>query len=426
MRILVIGSGGREHALAWKLAQSPHVEKVFIAPGNAGTAQEGENVDIDATDIPGLVSFAQREKIDLVVPGPEAPLALGVADAMAEAGINCFGPVAWCARMESSKSFAKEIMAEAGIPTARSKAFTDAEKAIAYIKAGPESVVVKADGLAAGKGVVVAESREEAIAAAKRMLASKQFGNAGSKILIEERLTGEEVSLICLCDGEEAKPLASAQDHKTIYDHDEGPNTGGMGAYAPAPLAPDSCLEELADKTIRPALKLLAQKGHPFRGALYAGLMMTADGPKVLEYNVRFGDPECQPLMMRMESDLAAHLLAACRGQLAREEIRWKPETALCVVIASQGYPGDYKKDLPISGIDKAEENARVFLAGAKRDKEGLRSSGGRVLGVTALGATLPQAQDKAYRAVREINMPGAAYRRDIGLKGIMRMMLQR
>lgn len=424
MRILVIGSGGREHALAWKLAQSPRVETVFIAPGNGGSCDSGINVDISATNIQALVDFARKEKIDLVVPGPEAPLTLGIADAMLAAGIDCFGPDKFCAQLEGSKSFAKRIMAEAGVPTAQSEAFTDPEQAKAYAQAGPDSVVVKADGLAAGKGVIVAESRDDAIAAIGQLRDS--FGEAGATLLIEERLFGEEISLLCLCDGETAIPLASAQDHKAAYDHDQGPNTGGMGAYSPAPLVPDSDLEDLTDLVIRPVLKNLAAKGHPFRGVLYAGLMITADGPKVLEYNVRFGDPECQPLLFRLKSDLAAHLIAACRGKLAEEHVEFEPETALSVVIAAGGYPGEYEKGMSIGGLNEAEAlgDVKVFHSGTARDENGVHSTGGRVLAVTARGTTLPKAQDRAYQAAEQIKMPGSRYRADIGAKGIMRLKL--
>lgn len=427
MRILVIGSGGREHALAWKLAQSTEVEAVFIAPGNGGSGESGSNnLELAATDIAGLVNFAKKEKIDLVVPGPEAPLVLGITDAMAEAGIDCFGPDKFCARLEGSKSFAKEIMAEAGVPTAGSAVFEDSQAAREYVKNGPDCVVVKADGLAAGKGVIVADAKDEALAAIDSL--RSEFGEAGARILVEERLFGEEVSLLCLCDGLTALPLSSAQDHKPAFDHDQGPNTGGMGAYSPAPILPDDELEKFADIAIRPILKNLAEKGHPFRGVLYAGLMLTRDGPKVLEYNVRFGDPECQPLLLRLESDLAAHLKAACSGDLSGEKVVFRPETAVCVVLAAEGYPGKYEKGEPIEGIEKAETDSqvKVFHGGTKKDENGLRSNGGRVLGVTALGATLPQAQDRAYAAIKKIRMPKSRFRRDIGQKGIWRLKKER
>lgn len=423
MRILVIGSGGREHALAWKLAQSPAVEAVFIAPGNGGTSASGTNVDIKADAIPALVEFARREKIDLVVPGPEAPLVLGVSDAMRAAGIDCFGPDKFCAQMEGSKSFAKDIMAEAGVPTAASRHFTDRESAKNYVGQMSGAAVIKADGLAAGKGVIVADTRDEALAAIDRL--ADQYGES---LLVEERLAGEEVSLLCLCDGLTAIPLASAQDHKAAFDHDQGPNTGGMGAYSPAPILPDSELEKMTDTVIRPVLRTLKQKGHPFRGVLYAGLMLTADGPKVLEYNVRFGDPECQPLLARLDSDLASHLKAACAGSLAQEKVAFRPQTAVCVVLAASGYPGAYEKGQPITGLAEAEADpdVKVFHSGTARDGDGVHSTGGRVLGVTALGETLPKAQDAAYRALARIRMPNSRYRRDIGMKGIMRLKLLR
>lgn len=424
MRILVIGSGGREHALAWKLAQSPAVEKLYIAPGNSGTAQEGENVAIGADDIAGLVEFAKNNRIDLVVPGPELPLSLGIGDELAKNGIACFGPDKYCARLEASKSFAKEIMDAAGVPTAKSRVFTDAAEARQWIEAGPERVVIKADGLAAGKGVVVCDNHAEACAAVEMMLSKGQFGAAGAKVLVEERLEGEEVSLLCLCAGEVAKPLSSAQDHKAAFDHDQGPNTGGMGAYSPAPVLPDAALEEMADRTVRPVLRLLAGQGHPFTGVLYAGLMLTADGPKVLEYNVRFGDPECQPLMLRLTSDLAHHLRMACAGRLADEEPVFSSESALGVVLASAGYPGDYEKDLPVSGIADAESAAgvKVFHAGLRQEQGALLSNGGRVLCVTARGRNLPRAQDNAYVALGRISMPKSRFRRDIGAKGLLRL----
>lgn len=424
MRVLVIGSGGREHALAWKLAQSPEVEKIYIAPGNAGTLRPGENIDISPSDIGALVDFAQKNKIDLVVPGPELPLVLGIADAMKEAGIACFGPGKYCAQLEGSKSFARRMMAETGVPGPKWHIFKDAEKAAEFIAAGPEAMVIKADGLAQGKGVVVAENHEQALSAVKEMLEAGKFGEAGATILIEEKLEGEEASLLCICDGEIAIPLASAQDHKAAFDHDKGPNTGGMGAYSPPPILPDKDLEALTDIVIRPILRKLAQDGHPFRGILYAGLMLTRQGPRVLEYNVRFGDPECQPIMLRLQSDLAAHLRAACTGRLANEKVRLHPETALGVVLAAEGYPEEYMKGQPITGVEDAEapKDTEVFIAGAEKGEEGLRSTGGRVLCVTAMARNLPRAQAQAYNGMAKIKMPNSRFRRDIGLKGISRL----
>lgn len=429
MRILIVGSGGREHALAWKLAQSPEVEQIFIAPGNGGTGQCGTNVNIRPDDIVGLVEFAKKENVDLAVPGPELPLTLGICDAMQEAGIQCFGPDKYCAQLEGSKIFAKNLMEEAGIPTARSRNFNSAEEALKYIDEGPEEIVIKADGLAAGKGVIVASSKEEAARAVEDILQKRQFGDAGANIIIEERLYGEEASLLCLCDGETAVPLPSAQDHKAAHDHDKGPNTGGMGAYSPAPVLPDDKIEEMTDLVIRPVLKALAKAGHPFKGVMYAGLMITSKGPKVLEYNVRFGDPECQPLMMRLDSDLASHMKAACEGRLNRERITFKPGTALGVVLAAEGYPGAYDKGMPITGVEDAEQNkqVKVFHGGTRpesdsSDNGAFISDGGRVLCITAIEPTLPRAQAAAYEALEKIKMPGSRYRKDIGFRGILRM----
>lgn len=424
MRALVIGSGGREHALARKLAQSPLMDKIYVAPGNGGTGQCAENVDLRADDIAGLVKFAQDHKIDLVVPGPELPLTLGIADAMREAGIRCFGPDQYCAQMEGSKSFAKKIMAQAQVPTAPCQVFTDAAKARDFVLNSDGNVVVKADGLAAGKGVIVASSREEALNAIADMLSDNKFGAAGQTVLIEEKLAGEEVSLLCFCDGLTAIPMASAQDHKAALDGDEGPNTGGMGAYSPAPIAPDAKLEELADLVIRPILAELARQGHPFTGVLYAGLMMTPKGPKVLEYNVRFGDPECQPLLMRLKSDLAEIMLAAMDGSLANKKIAFSDKTALGVVLAAEGYPAYYPKGMTIGGINDAEDDSDVvvFHSGTKMEEGTVKATGGRVLCVTALGDSLAEAQSKAYAAMAKINMAHAHYRHDIGAKGIKRL----
>ncbi len=420
MRILIIGSGGREHALAWKLAQSPEVKKIFAAPGNAGTARVAENVAISASDIAGLVEFAVKNNIDLVVPGPELPLTLGIADALSEAGIACFGPDKYCAQLEGSKSFARSLMAEAGVPGPAFQVFTDPAKAREYIANGPEACVIKADGLAQGKGVIVARSRDEALAAVDEMRA--KFGEAGATILIEEKLEGEEASLLCVCDGEVAMPLAAAQDHKAAYDHDQGPNTGGMGAYSPPPLLPDEDLEKMTDLAIRPVLRKLVEKGKHYRGILYAGLMLTRHGPKVLEYNARFGDPECQPIMLRLESDLARLMQAVCAGRPQEAMARLRPESALGVVLVADGYPDKYEKGQPIEGVEEAEKDSIVFIAGAEAGDEGLKSNGGRVLCVTALAKDLPKAQDKAYKALRKIRMPKSRFRRDIGYKGIARI----
>lgn len=427
MRVLVIGSGGREHALVWKLKQSPLVDEVYAAPGNGGTAREGAvNIDIRADDIAGLVTFARREEIGLVVPGPELALTLGITDAMKEAGIPCFGPDGYCARLEGSKAFAKDIMQRAGVPTAACAVFEDLDAARAHVQKVGAPLVVKADGLAAGKGVVVAQTTEEALAALDDIMGRKAFGAAGSRVVIEECLIGEEASFLCLCDGLRAVPLPSAQDHKAVYDGDKGPNTGGMGAYSPAPILPDEDAERMADLVARPILRELAKDGHPFVGVLYAGLMMTADGPKVLEYNTRFGDPECQPLLMRLDGDLVDIMQAALAGDLSAVPVRQKPESALGVVVCAKGYPQSYPKGMPIEGLDEAEaDGAKVFHSGTVIENGVCKANGGRVLCVTALGKTLAEAQAKAYKAVDKIRMPDSFHRSDIGDKGIRRLQQQ-
>ena len=427
MRVLVIGSGGREHALVWKLKQSPLVDEVYAAPGNGGTAREGAvNIDIRADDIAGLVTFARREEIGLVVPGPELALTLGITDAMKEAGIPCFGPDGYCARLEGSKAFAKNIMQRAGVPTAACAVFEDLDAARAHVQKVGAPLVVKADGLAAGKGVVVAQTTEEALAALDDIMGRKAFGAAGSRVVIEECLIGEEASFLCLCDGLRAVPLPSAQDHKAVYDGDKGPNTGGMGAYSPAPILPDEDAERMADLVARPILRELARDGHPFVGVLYAGLMMTADGPKVLEYNTRFGDPECQPLLMRLDGDLVDIMQAALAGDLSAVPVRQKPESALGVVVCAKGYPQSYPKGMPIEGLDEAEaDGAKVFHSGTVIENGVCKANGGRVLCVTALGKTLAEAQSKAYKAVDKIRMPDSFHRSDIGDKGIRRLQQQ-
>ncbi len=423
MRVLIVGSGGREHALAWKLRQSPLVSEVLCAPGNGGTAAEGRNVPLKDADIPGLLRFIREESIDFVVPGPEAPLVAGLVDACRDAGIPAFGPTAYAARLEGSKSFAKEIMREAGVPTADFQVFEDAEAARAYVRAHGAPVVIKADGLAAGKGVVVAKTVDEALEAVTEMLERKSFGAAGEKVVIEDALVGEEVSFLCLCDGENVLPLPSAQDHKAVFDGDKGPNTGGMGAYSPAPILPEERYEAMADLAVRPVLRVLRERGHPFVGILYAGFMMTAAGPMVLEYNTRFGDPECQPLLMRLRSDLMECMQAAIRGELKGRKLEFTPKSALCVVMAAEGYPGAYPKGLALSGLEEAEAIApgeiKVFQAGTRSENGRLVSSGGRVLGVTALGENLEQSRHLAYQAVRAIHMEKSFYRSDIGAKAL-------
>lgn len=424
MKVLIIGSGGREHALAWKMRQSPSVSELFIAPGNGGTGEEGRNVPLAADDIPALTAFAREQRIDLVVPGPELPLTLGITDAMQAAGIPCFGPSAWCAQLEGSKTFAKEFMRQAAVPTADWGRFSDAEAARAFIREKGAPIVIKADGLAAGKGVIVARSEEEALAAVERLLIKRELGEAGASLVIEEFLAGEEVSLLAFCDGESALPLPSAQDHKAAFDGDTGPNTGGMGAYSPAPILPDDRLEEMADVTIRPILAEMRRQGHPFVGILYAGLMITENGPKVLEYNVRFGDPECQPLLMRLNGDLPALFRACLEGRLREVKLEVDPRAALGVVVAAEGYPGAYEKGMPIEGLDEADAlpGCKIFQAGTQRQAGKIRASGGRVLCAAALGETLALAQKHAYDSVRCVRMPGGRYRTDIGAKGLRRL----
>ena len=425
MRILVIGSGGREHALVWKLKQSPRVTDIIVAPGNGGMAREGVRcIDVDVSDILGLAKLARSEKVDLVVPGPELPLTLGISNAMTAAGVPCFGPDRYCAQLEGSKFFAKDLMGRAGVPTAACAVFEDADAAKAFVQKRGAPLVVKADGLAAGKGVIVAQTTQEALDAVSDIMEKRAFGEAGSKIVIEECLVGEEASLLCFCDGKTAVPLASAQDHKAAWDGDKGPNTGGMGAYTPAPILPDDKIEEATDLVIRPVLAQLAKEDHPFTGILYAGLMMTADGPKVLEYNVRFGDPECQPLLMRLQSDLVDIMDACINGTLEPSLVAFNPKSALGVVVAAEGYPGKYSKGMPITGTDKADalEDVKVFHSGTSLKDGQLCSSGGRVLCVTALGDGLEAAQKLAYKAVGCIAMPNSYCRNDIGQKGIARL----
>lgn len=428
MRVLLVGSGGREHALAWKLKQSPELSALFIAPGNAGTDFEGQNVPVEATDINGLVRFARSNSVDLVIPGPELPLILGLKDKLAEIGIPCFGPDAYAAQLEGSKSFAKEIMRAAGVPTARFEVCTDIKKAQEIVKEWGAPIVVKADGLAAGKGVVVAKTEEEALEALERMLVRHEFGDAGKTVVLEEALCGEEASFLVFCQGDTVLPLPSAQDHKAAFDNDEGPNTGGMGAYSPAPVLPEDQTAHIIDVVIRPVLRELEKRGHPFSGILYAGLMMTADGPKVLEFNVRFGDPECQPLLMRLDGDLLPIMYAAATGNLAGTTLPIKPEAALCVVLSAKGYPGRHAKGMHIQGIEEAEAlgtdqggEVKVFQAGVSQNHGVLVASGGRVLGVTALGRDLAHARDLAYAALERIRMPMGHWRKDIGAKGLNR-----
>ena len=424
MKLMVIGGGGREHAIIKKLKENPAVEEIYCLPGNGGIAADAVCVpEIGAKDIPAQVEFAKVHRIDYAVVAPDDPLALGAVDALTEAGIPCFGPDKKAAVIEASKAFSKDLMKKYGIPTAKYELFTDADAACAYIDSQGAPIVVKADGLAAGKGVVVAQTKEEALEALDQIMGGV-FGSAGSRVVIEEFLVGEEVSLLAFCDGKTALPLPSAQDHKAVFDGDTGPNTGGMGAYSPAPIVPDAELEKMADIAIRPILAEMARQGHPFTGILYAGLMMTKDGPKVLEYNVRFGDPECEPLLMRLESDLLEIMDACIDGRLDEVKLSIRPESALGVVIAAEGYPGSYPKGMEIKGIDAVDAlpDTKVFQAGTKREGSRTLSSGGRVLCVTALGKGLAEAQKRAYEAVAKIDMEKSQHRSDIGAKGLRRL----
>ena len=413
MNVLLIGSGGREHALAWKLAQSPLLDTLFIAPGNPGTAQIGRNVPIDALDIPMVIEVAQRERIGLVVVGPEAPLAAGLADACLRAGIPVFGPTAAAARIESSKAFAKRLMIDARIPTAEARIFDDPEVAVAFVRSSGRVWVVKADGLAAGKGVIVPETVSETLDAIRLLGATR----AGGRLLLEERLSGPEVSLIALCDGERALPLLPAQDHKRLRDGDAGPNTGGMGAYAPAPHLTSSDVAGLTASIILPTLRALAAAGSPFRGALYAGLMLTEHGPRVLEFNARFGDPEAQAILPLLQGDLLAALLTcAGQGRLHDDMVHWSSDAAACVVLAAEGYPDTPQRGDVISGIDAVTDpHVCIFHAGTAWENNQLVTAGGRVLGVTGIGASLREALTRAYAAIDLIHFRGMHYRRDIG-----------
>jgi phosphoribosylamine--glycine ligase len=422
MRVLVVGGGGREHALCWALSASPQLTKLFCAPGNAGIAEVAECVPIGADDVAAQVAFARESRIDLVVVGPEAPLAAGLADTCAAAGIRCFGPGAAAARLEVSKAFCKEVADAAGAPTARWARFDDPAAARAHVRAQGAPIVVKADGLAAGKGVVVAATVAEAEAAIAAMMEQRAHGAAGASVVIEECLAGEEVSLFALCDGETALPLEAAQDHKRVGEGDAGPNTGGMGAYSPAPGFTDAMRDRAMAEIVRPVLEEMRRRGTPFRGVLFAGLMLTAGGPKLIEFNVRFGDPECQALLLRLRSDLLPALLAACDGTLAGFDLRWSAEHAIVVVMAARGYPGAYARGSAIRGLDRAAAvpGAQVFHAGTARDADGtLRAAGGRVLGIGATGPTLRAARDSAYAAIDAIDWPEGFCRRDIGWRAL-------
>ena len=425
MKILVIGNGGREHALAWKAAQSPLAETVFVAPGNAGTALEPalQNVAINPTDIQGLLDFAQNEKIDLTIVGPEAPLVIGVVDAFRAAGLKIFGPTQAAAQLEGSKAFTKDFLARHQIPTAEYQNFTEIEPALAYIQEKGAPIVIKADGLAAGKGVIVAMTLQEAEDAVKDMLAGNAFGDAGSRVVVEEFLDGEEASFIVMVDGENVLPMATSQDHKRVGDGDTGPNTGGMGAYSPAPVVTDEVHQRVMDQVIWPTVRGMASEGNVYTGFLYAGLMIDKSGqPKVIEFNCRFGDPETQPIMLRLQSDLVELCLAAVDGKLNEKDSIWDPRPSLGVVLAAGGYPGDYAKGDQIHGLPQTDAaDGKVFHAGTALKDDQVVTNGGRVLCVTALGEDVAAAQKRAYELAQTISWEGCFCRKDIGYRAINR-----
>jgi len=423
MKVLVVGNGGREHALAWKIGQSARVERVFVAPGNAGTAEDAENVPIAATDVPRLLEFARQNKIDLTVVGPEAALGAGLVDAFQRAGLRVFGPSKIAAELETSKVFCKNLLRHADVPTADYRVFRDAKSAVTYLKERDDKpVVVKADGLAAGKGVMVCDNRDQALAAVERIAVNKEFGEAGKQLVFEERLHGQEASVLALTDGHTLLTMPACQDHKRANDGDTGPNTGGMGAYCPTPLVTDELLQKVEEKILVPTIHQMKRSRRPFRGVLYAGLMVTSQGVKVLEYNVRFGDPECQPLLMRLKSDLVDLLEATVDGRL--DDVappEWDPRPAVCVVMASEGYPGNYEKGQPIRGLSDAAKvpDVKVFHAGTTLRDGQVVTDGGRVLGVTALGSSISSAKLNAYTAVKSIRFSGAWCRKDISDKAL-------
>lgn len=424
MKILVIGGGGREHALVWKIAQSPLVSKIYCAPGNPGTASLAENLPVAVDQLDKLLVFAYENKIDLTVVGPEQPLSLGIVDLFESHGLKVFGPSQKAAFIEGSKAFSKDLMHKYNVPTAAYGVFTDQKEAEAFINRTGAPIVVKADGLAAGKGVIIAQSCEEAITVVRDMLSGNAFGSAGSRVVIEEFLTGEEASFLVITDGKNIIPLASAQDHKAVFDGDLGPNTGGMGAYSPAPVVTSAIHEKAMQQVIRPTVDGMALEGRPYRGVLYAGLMVKDGEVKTLEFNARFGDPECQPLLMRMKSDIVPVLLAVANGDLADSAIEWHDKAAVCVVMASAGYPGDYRKGDRISGLEQAAEvdGVYVFHAGTAAKDGDCVTNGGRVLGVTALGSTVKEAITAAYQGAAKISWSGVQYRTDIGKKALERI----
>jgi len=422
MKVLVVGGGGREHALCWKLKRSPSVGKVVCAPGNPGIAADARCVPVGAEDIDGLMALAAVEKPDLVVVGPEVPLVAGLGNRLREEGFAVFGPDKAAANLEGSKSFSKRLMYEAGVPTARFEVHVDIDEAIDTIRSWGAPIVVKASGLAAGKGVIVAQTEKKAEETVRDMLSGNAFGEAGSQVIIEECLVGEEASCLFIVSGDTILPLDSSQDHKALLDGDLGPNTGGMGAYSPAPCVTDAVAKEVLETIARPIIAALKKKGAEFIGTLYAGVMLTADGPKTLEFNVRFGDPECQPLMSRLKSDLGEVLLAAAEKQLDGVKLEWDEGCALCVVVASEGYPGSFEKGQIIGGLDAVEAaGTTVFHAGTTEKDGAIVNAGGRVLGVTAVAATVKDAQQVVYHALESLDWPGGFYRKDIGYRAVTR-----
>lgn len=421
MNILMIGNGGREHALVWKIKQSPLVKNIFCIPGNTGTADIATNVEINLTDFKAIIQFAKDNKIDLTVVGPEAPLVGGIVDAFNEAGLRAFGPSKRAARLEGSKIYMKKLMRKHNIPTADYVEFHDAEAALNHIRYADVPFVIKADGLASGKGVYVVKTDKDAKKAIQEIMIEKQFGASGNSILIEDFMSGEEASLFVFTDGKNIYPLESAQDHKTIFDNDEGPNTGGMGAYSPAPVLSEHMMDQVIESIIVPTVHALNTDESQYKGLLYAGLMITSKGPKVVEFNCRFGDPETQAVMMRMKSDIVPILIACCDGNLHEQSIEWDKRPSVCVVMSSQGYPGNYIKNKVITGLDKKRKDCQVFHSGVRKVGDQMLTNGGRVLGVTALGNDLAGAIENCYKAVEDIHFEGAYCRKDIGKKGLGR-----
>jgi len=425
MKVLVIGGGGREHALVWKIAQNPTVKKIFCAPGNAGIAKQAECLPIPAEDVQSLLHWAEKEKVDLAIVGPEAPLTLGIVDAFEARGLRIFGPSRRAAEIEGSKAFAKDLMEKYSVPAGESRTFEDYEAANRYVQERGAPIVIKADGLAAGKGVILCQKLEEAQAALDQIMVKRAFGGAGNRVVVEEFLSGEEASFLAFTDGETVLPLPTSQDHKSVFDNDRGPNTGGMGAYSPAPVVNEKVHREVMEKIMIPTVRGMAQEGRSYRGVLYAGLMIQDEKPKVLEFNARFGDPETQPLLMRMKSDLVPVLEATIEGRLSNLKVQWDERPSVCVVMASGGYPGSYEKGKAISGLEEAAQvpDAFVFHAGTAFQGGKVVTSGGRVLGVTAVGKGIREAIAKAYEVAGKISWEGAHFRKDIGQKALKRGM---